>query len=101
MAAFMLLLMLVLVTVNLAFTVKMWRCNARDYVREKPRIKIPRGKRMDKTKNEANAQLDVNALVAETLAAMEIDAEESGESETQLTPEQIAEIAQRAMNGAR
>lgn len=96
MAAFMLLMTLVLMVVNLAFTVRLWR-EVGGVSTKRPTVKIPRGKRkMEKENGSANEQIDVNALVASTLAAMELNAEESGEPETQLTPEQMAEIVKNA-----
>lgn len=93
MGAVLLLVMVAVMTLNLVFTVLVWkerRLGAREVV-------VPRGVSTE-IKPEVSSGIDISQLVASTVEAMNRNAEESGEEETQVSEEDIQK-AMKALQG--
>lgn len=87
----MLICVLVMVAANLWFTWRIWKGRYR-MAPESKEIKVPRGE----PKAAAVESIDYNELVRAAMQAVEVNAEESGEEETEINPEDV-EKATRAV----
>ena len=86
-----LVMILFISVVTLVFTVKIWRYAARESINS-PVITIPKGKNMEEEKKQ---ELDINELIQQVSNQIEVNAEESGESENvQIDPETIKKVMQ-------
>lgn len=95
MGAFFLIALVVIMVVNTLFTYWIWKGKFRMADKE---MVIPRGESRDSgVKAQKSQEVDYGAIAAMVNQAIEVDAIESGETETTVSPEEIAKITQSVL----
>lgn len=94
MGAVLLLMLVVVMALDLAFTVMIWKERK---LGARTEMNVPRGIPRDAVPAVVPG-LDMEKLVASTVEALQRNAEESGEEETQVTEEDVQK-AMRALQG--
>lgn len=93
MGAVLLLVMLVCIVANLVLTVRIYKGGSRMGAADGKVIDVPRGEPKVKSVDD----IDYEKLVAAAMSAVEVNAEESGEEETQLDDVDISEVTKAVM----
>lgn len=93
--AVMLLAVIILVCVDMAFTVRIWREMPRESFRSKREIKVPKGKKRQGAKQMEENQ-SLQDLINQTIEQMNLNAEESGEDEIEVSAQDV-EAATKAV----
>lgn len=89
MAAFLLLLLVILAAANLAFTVRMYRLVKDEGKKALLRkVEIPKRKAV-RMEPEKNNEIDYQSIVNQAMQAVKDNAEESGEEVPELSPDDI------------
>lgn len=98
MGAVLLLALIVLVAVNLVFTVRIWKAGVRMGASRRA-FTIPRGVDMEKAKDsqKREPEIDLAALVAGVQGAIEVQAEEAGEEVPELCEEDIKKATEAVL----
>lgn len=99
MGAVLLLALIVLVAVNLVFTVRIWKAGVRMGASRRA-FTIPRGVDMDrkvKDSQRAETDIDMAALVASVQGAIDVQAEEAGEEVPELCEEDIKKATEAVL----
>lgn len=98
MGAVFLLLLVVLMVVNLLFTFWLWKGKKMEVEKNREMV-IPRGVPAVQDSGQKAPEIDYAAIAAAVNGAMERNAEESGEDETQVSPDEIAQITKSVLAG--
>lgn len=96
MGAFFLIALVVIMVVNTLFTYWIWKGKFRMADKE---MVIPRGESRDSgvKAQKSQQEVDYGAIAAMVNQAIEVDVDESGETETTVSPEEIAKITQSVL----